>query len=374
MEKLLTYALKEGKLVHISKVKNGYECGCICPKCKEELSAVANIESKRYKKEAHFSHKDGSKCSGGYESALHLLAKDVFAETKELFLPDFHYDYTPSNDESFYKKGMKVSFETVILEKEISFENAIFKPDAIGTVSGKNLVVEFAITSFCNEEKRSKIRRSKISAIEIVIDPKTAILDPAYIKKLLLEDKKSKYFLFNPLLEKRYKIEQQEKLAKKKLQEEESKKREDLRIKNLIQCKKYNILQIQGKEVSLCPKNKDFFNYMKSSEYYNHPEIKNLVNGAFWNGEFYGHVNTGKFVYINGNRVTTSSMVANYEESKKQNLLYRGLMEYKRRKEILVENCSYCQFRKGKNTINGKNYITCSYLINNEPIIDVKIQ
>lgn len=373
MEKLLTYALKEGKLVHISKVENGYQCGCICPECEEELSAVANIESKRYKKEAHFSHKPGSNCSGGYESALHLLVKEVFAETKELFIPDFHYDYAPSNKKSFYKKGGKVSFETVILEEEISFEDVIFKPDAIGMVNKKYLFIEFAITSFCDEDKRLKIRRSKISAIEIAIDPKTAILDPAYIKELLLEDNQSKYFLFNPLLEQRYIKELREKLAKKKLEEEESKKSEHLRIKHLIQCKKYNILLIEDGQVSQCPKNQDFFNYIKNTAFYSHPEIIKIVNGSVWNGEFYGRANTFKYVYIDGIQVITSSMVATYEECREMELLFKGLMEYKRRSERFVKNCTYCQFRKGKNTINGKDYITCSYLLNNKPVIDVKI-
>jgi len=55
LKKLLTYALKVGGLTHVSKVENGYKCGCICPECKEELSAVANIEGKEYEKDEHFS-------------------------------------------------------------------------------------------------------------------------------------------------------------------------------------------------------------------------------------------------------------------------------------------------------------------------------
>ena len=35
----LTYALKDGVLVHISQVPSGLQCGCKCPACGETLIA-----------------------------------------------------------------------------------------------------------------------------------------------------------------------------------------------------------------------------------------------------------------------------------------------------------------------------------------------
>jgi hypothetical protein len=374
LKKLLTYALKDGRLTHIDLVENGYKCGCICPECEEELSAIANIKEKDYEVKAHFSHKPDSNCSGGFESALHLMVKEVFAETKQIFVPDFHYDYNSRNQKSIYgNRGKIVSFDSVILEKEKKLDGEKFKPDATGFKKGKTLYLEFAVTHFCDEEKLLKIRNSKIPAIEIFVDPNTAVLDPEFLKNLLLEDSLEKYFLFNPEFEEQHKKEQQEDLDRKRLKEEEELKKENIRIKNLIQCKKYNILKIQGKEVSQCPKNKDFGNYINSSEYYNHPTIKKLAKGAFWNGEFYGHVNTVKYVYIDENREVTSSMGSTYEENKKQTLLFRGLMEFKRRNEKSVDNCELCHFKKGVNNIKREEFLTCSYIINNSPIIEAEI-
>ncbi|MHA7128629.1 hypothetical protein [Algoriphagus namhaensis] len=377
MEKLLTYAIKDKKLVHISEVQNGDNCGCICPnsECKEPLRAVANIESKEYKKEAHFSHQQGSNCPGAYESALHLLVKDVFAETKEIFVPDFHHDYNPENPYSIYgTRGKIVSFDSVILEKEKKIEDEKFKPDAIAFKKEKTLYIEFAVTHFCDEKKLNKIKKANIPAIEVKIDPKTTNLDPVYLKKFLLEDDSAKKFLFNPTLEENYKKEQQEKLEEEKLKQIESIKKEENRIRNLIQCKKYNILKVQGKEVSLCPKNDDFINYIKNSKYYFHPEIKKLANGSFWNGEFYGHINSAKYIFIDGERVITSSIDENHTQFRERELLFRGLMEFKRRNEKSVDNCNRCSYRKGVNTINGEDYVTCSYVTNSNPIIEAKIQ
>ena len=70
----LTHALnKEGILVHVDSVPNGNGCGCICPCCKNELCAKNEGEERIH----HFAHLGGADCSGGIESALHLMAKNI---------------------------------------------------------------------------------------------------------------------------------------------------------------------------------------------------------------------------------------------------------------------------------------------------------
>ena len=79
---ILAYALNNEKnLVHIDSVKNGLECGCICPGCKEKL--VAKNDGKV--REHHFAHVSGSceliphlqnmndDCQLLYHTFLHIL-------------------------------------------------------------------------------------------------------------------------------------------------------------------------------------------------------------------------------------------------------------------------------------------------------------
>lgn len=58
----LTYALKDGVLVHISQVPSGLQCGCKCS------GMWRNINSKKGCKVIHhFAHKSTIECEFGYK-------------------------------------------------------------------------------------------------------------------------------------------------------------------------------------------------------------------------------------------------------------------------------------------------------------------
>ena len=61
----LIYAVKDGKVIHISAVESGLSCGCTCPACGESL-----VAKKGQKMMHHFAHKSGSDCEYGYETSL----------------------------------------------------------------------------------------------------------------------------------------------------------------------------------------------------------------------------------------------------------------------------------------------------------------
>ena len=85
--KLLGYGKKEGALVHISEVETGLACGCECQNCGERL-----IAKKGEVNEHHFAHDHNSDCLGATESALHLLAKEVISQSRELFIPELEIE------------------------------------------------------------------------------------------------------------------------------------------------------------------------------------------------------------------------------------------------------------------------------------------
>lgn len=108
----LLFALKDGHLVGIDDVPNGSRCGCVCPKCGENLLA----RNGGLRMQHHFAHSADSNCVGSAETALHLLAKEVLQETRKLMLPNY-YGYN----------GTAIEFDEMILEEWQ--ENSCLRPN-----------------------------------------------------------------------------------------------------------------------------------------------------------------------------------------------------------------------------------------------------
>ena len=69
------YALRNNSIVSISDVESGLKCGCVCPACWERL-----IAKKGKIMMHHFAYYSGENCAYGYESSLHLAAKDIITK------------------------------------------------------------------------------------------------------------------------------------------------------------------------------------------------------------------------------------------------------------------------------------------------------
>ena len=84
---MIKYAwrIQDKKLISVDNVENGAKCNCVCPECGAKLNAKngGNIL------DHHFAHINTEECAGAAETVLHLLAKDVFLETKSLMLPRY---------------------------------------------------------------------------------------------------------------------------------------------------------------------------------------------------------------------------------------------------------------------------------------------
>ena len=78
----MQYALdKNNLLVHVDSVGRGYACNCICPYCKKPLSA-------RQGNNTHsFAHRPKEGCGYGYQTSLHLLAKEIIKDGCRIKLP-----------------------------------------------------------------------------------------------------------------------------------------------------------------------------------------------------------------------------------------------------------------------------------------------
>ena len=104
----LIYAQKEESIVHISEVSSGLKCGCICPSCGEVL-----IAKKGSKMQHHFAHSSGNSCEYGYETSLHLAAKEILSDAKRMVLPEVYLNFP----DSYKKSELVCESEEIVIDK-----------------------------------------------------------------------------------------------------------------------------------------------------------------------------------------------------------------------------------------------------------------
>ena len=173
MAAFLTYALdSNGALVHVDAVANGAKCNCHCPHCKSPLVAKNGvIDGVR---QHHFAHANGHECEGGYESSIHLLAKEVLMEARCINIPQTYRRDFPSGH---------VVLRRVVAEKYD--ERLGIKPDVEGIMTnGERLLIEFNFTHKVDANKRKIIVENHLKCLEI--DLKYQAVDKAELKDFLV--------------------------------------------------------------------------------------------------------------------------------------------------------------------------------------------
>lgn len=195
---------KTGDLKSIFEVATGAECGCVVPGL--NLPVVAKNKGKkpnqfvqRGQRVAHFAVAKGHDAQKALESALHHLAKAVFAQRLELFVPPLRmspnfddklqgalFELYPESwnedlrdwvfDETFRvaldkmeKKSSPRIFKFDRVESEVLFQSSLgeFRADSVGSIQRTKLVVEFKVTHPVDDEKKERIRSLGYSCLEV---------------------------------------------------------------------------------------------------------------------------------------------------------------------------------------------------------------
>ena len=154
----MTYALKDGELIDISSVDRGLKCGCVCPSCNQPL-----IAKKGEKMVQHFAHKSTDECEYGYETSLHLLAKEIISKSKKFTIPSVYVEFHSYKEKEYISQSKEITVDRIELEK--SFGGII--PDIVIYCGEKKLFVEIFVTHKIDEEKLNRIKSEDISTIEI---------------------------------------------------------------------------------------------------------------------------------------------------------------------------------------------------------------
>lgn len=195
----IPFGLKNGILVDVSEVDSGLDCGCVCPSCHRKLQA-----NKGKKVSYYFSHdpsEDTKECKSAFETAIHLMSKQILSEEGAALFPILSINVTQSdaNGISYEEKGLVEDksfkkFELVELEKTLDD----IRPDIIAYQNSIPFLIEVAVTHFSNSEKIKRIREKNIHAIEIDLSKVDYTTTKEELRKLIVDDADNKKWLSNP--------------------------------------------------------------------------------------------------------------------------------------------------------------------------------
>ncbi|MEP2024049.1 MAG: competence protein CoiA family protein [Reichenbachiella sp.] len=192
-------------LVFINDVEGGLKCNCICPSCGTKLIAKNKVGNKV---QPHFQHYDTKECTNAVETALHLLAKEVIEESREIVLPSYKEKYLVK-DEKYRGYGPLIDQEKEFLKQKrvkvisVKTEKSIgnITPDLIVDVEGKSVLVEIFVTHKVDQEKLVKIKSKGLDTIEIDLHSEQRSITKDSLKRILLNGSRSKWIYNKSLIE-----------------------------------------------------------------------------------------------------------------------------------------------------------------------------
>lgn len=268
---MIKYAVdKNGKLRYINDVATGLKCDCHCPECNAMLIA----KNGGVLKEHHFAHVSGLECEHAGETVLHLLAKEVLIEKKQIITPRF-------ND---YKEKI-ITFDEILTEEKFAGGR---RADAVGVCKGRKLYIEFKVSHAVDEDKLNDIKKSGESCIEYDLSRLSQDITKEELAEALLNPSENNIiyqWIYAPVLEQR---ERDKENAKKKKWEEEERKREQ-QIQSIED--RYNGKVLHWEECRHCGFHTNWLEYLKHGEL--RPDEEGYIEHRFnklkpkckWRGE-----------------------------------------------------------------------------------------
>lgn len=172
--------------VRVEDVPSGLACNCYCAKCESRFVAVHATQC-----QWHFRHHNVDDCGGSFETAVHLMAKQVLVAEKCMMLP--YLKVRPSRD--LWQIGTRVTQEELVVsrqltyfdhvEDEVRMESRI--PDIVAFKGGRKLLVEVFVTHDLTEDKIAWIRENDLATVRVNLSWMGYDVNFAALKKCLRE-------------------------------------------------------------------------------------------------------------------------------------------------------------------------------------------
>lgn len=149
----------------------------------------------------HFAHRSNEDCEYGYESSLHLAAKDVLSRSEKMVIPPVYVEFPQSGKSKqllYPEKG--ISFDYVELEKR--FDTII--PDIVVYSGDKYFFIEIYVTHHIDDEKLKKLEEKNISTIEVDLSKIKREISVEELSDILLKASDRKSWKYNAVSDKWY--------------------------------------------------------------------------------------------------------------------------------------------------------------------------
>ena len=249
----LYYGLRDDRLVSIKEVPSGLAADCLCPECYQPL-----VAKKGDKNDHHFAHHDTTSrspqtkmsnltpCAGGLETVVHRMAKQLIQERRLLVLPpvfvqcEYQWgDHVLVESEQSSQTSIQVSLRDVELESRIGniTPDILATLDSVNGLRGEKIIIEIAVTHFCDETKKNLIREMGLRCIEIDLsgfpfNPKASVDDVDDFRDHLwryLTDPDRVTWIYSPRIpEMGYRVATKLQTEIKKREQEEERKKEEV--------------------------------------------------------------------------------------------------------------------------------------------------
>jgi hypothetical protein len=170
--------------VRVEEVPSGLACNCYCAACSAQFVAVQG-KQRRW----HFRHHDAEDCGRSFETAVHLLAKQVLVEEKCLMLP--YLKVRPSRElwqvgtfvtqEEWVVRRQLVQFDRV--EEEVHMGECI--PDIVAWKEDRKLLIEIVVTHDLTAEKIAWIQENDLATVRVEFSWLGYDVDRSLLKRCL---------------------------------------------------------------------------------------------------------------------------------------------------------------------------------------------
>ena len=149
----------------------------------------------------HFAHRSNEDCEYGYESSLHLAAKDILSRSEKMVIPPIYVEFPQSgkSKELLYLKK-EIPVDRVELEKR--FDTII--PDIVVYSGDKYFFIEIYVTHPIDDEKLKKLKEKNISTIEIDLSKIKRDISVEELSDILLKSSDRKSWKYNAVSDKWY--------------------------------------------------------------------------------------------------------------------------------------------------------------------------
>lgn len=176
MNTIIKYALEKTtlKAIFIDKVPKGLACNCICAKCGYDMIAV-----KGQKNEKHFRHHVESDCSGGPETAIHKMAKQIIAENTNIYIP-----------------GRLLIYNNPIIEKKLE---AIVPDVKVNTDQG-DVYFEIVVNNPVDQEKINLYKNLHYRSVRIDLSGVPYDISKEELEEMVLGNKENKSNIYWPVI------------------------------------------------------------------------------------------------------------------------------------------------------------------------------